>query len=187
MKGEKIIDKENFAYLKYLIDLRQETVNIEVSSCFEYVYPTEAMNWLCVILKYLQKNSEYFYKISKMDMSVLGSLIQKLEENEKWLNEFDGYIRYANKKLKKDKGWPENDVASVGLPREVLNITLEELVIFYKCLEILEKDYHYIKEQHGILWSIERYFKYIDNIKNMLNERLAYKVINEYTSRNLRG
>lgn len=164
--------------LRHLVDLNKTTVYIEVSSCFEYTYPTEGMDLLCHLLKYVQKHINE-WPFEKIDASVFNNLVKKVEDNKKYLYELDSYIKCANKKLKKDKGWPEKDIASVGLPKESFKITIEELIVFYKSLELFEEYYDKVKEEIFIAQSTKSYFKNIEAIKHMLEKRLAYAIINK--------
>lgn len=172
------MDDKYMVDLRHLVDLNKTTVYIEVSSCFEYKYPTEGMNILCHLLRYVQKhiNERLFENI---DASAFNNLVKKVEDNKNYLYELDRYIEFTNKKLKKDKGWDEDDCASVGLPKQSFEITIEELIAFYKSLELLEECYDKVKEEIIIAQSISNYLKDIEAIKGMLEKRLAYAIINK--------
>ncbi|NFN85940.1 hypothetical protein FDF31_03815 [Clostridium sporogenes] len=171
------MDDKYIVDLRHLVDLNKTKVYIEVSSCIEYDYPTEGMNRLYHLLSYIQNHINEL-PFEEINASVFNNLLKKIEDNKNYLYELDDYIQSANKNLKKDKGWTQDDAASVGLPRESFKITIEELIEFYKSLEQLERYYDIVKEEISIGHSINIYFKNIENIKNMLEERLAYAMVN---------
>ncbi|AUM88272.1 hypothetical protein [Clostridium botulinum] len=162
--------------LRHLVDLNKTKVYIEVSSCLEYEYPTEGMNWLYHLLSYVQNHINEF-QFKEIKASVFNNLLKKIEENKNYLYELDNYIEFANENFKKDKGWTQDNATSIGLPKASFKITIEELIEFYKSLEQLERYYDMLKEKISIGWTCNKYFKNIENIKNMLEKRLAFAMI----------
>lgn len=177
------MDKEYIEDLKHLIDISKTKVNIEVSNRFEYMHPIDVIKYFYPVIKHLRDNIERYEVVMKFDRKVLDSLVSKLENNKESLCELDRYINYANDKLKEDKGWTKNDCVQVGLPKEAFEVTVEELIVFYNCLELLESYYPYISKDIVIPWSIESHFKYMNDLKGMLEKRLAFAIIGAYAKR----
>jgi hypothetical protein len=174
--GGNIMDEKYLVDLRHLIDLNKGTVYINVASCFECQYPTEGMNALYSLLKHIDNNLDKF-EHKDINKSIFYSLIQKIDDNRKWLHELNEYILEANSKLKIDKGYSESDFAKVGIPHGSFDITLEELIVFYKILVILQESYEDIKGHIIYSWSISNYFRHIEAIKTMLEKRLMYAFI----------
>ena len=170
------MDEKYLVNLRHLIDLNKITVYIDIGSCFEYSHPTEGMNILCSLLKYVEQNLDDF-PFKDINKIVFKGFIKKIEHSKDCLYELDNYIKSASSKLKIDKGWTEHDAAKVGLPKDSFNITLEELIVFYYVLEKLQDSYQNIKENFIMLWNFTTYFKNIENIKTRLEKRLMYAVV----------
>ncbi|GCD13251.1 hypothetical protein [Clostridium tagluense] len=102
--------------LRHLIDLNKLNVYINISNCFEYDYPTDSMNYLCALLKYVRTNINdwCFNNIKDININIFDSLIKKVNKNKDWLYTLDDYIEYASDKLKSDKGWSKENLAKVG-------------------------------------------------------------------------
>lgn len=164
--------------LRHLIDLNKLTVYINLSDCCEYDYPTDLMNYLCSLLKYVKENINdlCFYDIKDINKNVFDSLIKKITKYKDWIYTLDDYISFANDKIKSDRGWPQNALSHIGLPNDSLQITLEELIIFYKVLENVQSSYNDIKENHLTYSNVYCYVMNIENIKTMLEKRLMYTI-----------
>jgi uncharacterized FlgJ-related protein len=142
----------------------------------EFQHPTYVMDNIYRLLNYANKNSICIPE--QIDISIFNNLLKKVEANKDYLHELNEYIQASNRKLKEHKGWKENDMSEVGIPRSSFRITLKELIVFYKVLEKLENCYDIIKNDIIIFWSAETYFNNIKTIKNMLEKRLAHAIIN---------
>lgn len=162
--------------LRNLIDLSRIKVYIEISNCIEYQHPIYVLDNLTNLLNCINRNSNCMPK--KINIDVFNSLLRKVEENKNYLHELDRYIEYSSKILKENNGWEKDDSAKVGIPRSSFQITLEELIVFYKVLEKLEKCYDIMKHDIIMLWPVETYYTSIKTIKDMLEKRLAHAIIN---------
>lgn len=161
--------------LRHLIDLNKTKVYIDISSCMQYSYPTEAMDDLVNLLVGMRQYISHTF--NQTDMNIFNDLLEKVKDNRDYLYELDEYICHCNKQLKKDKGWSEDDSASVGIPKSNFQITLEELIVFYNVLEEFEKNYNIIKPSITGLWGAKSYFYDVRAIKDTLQERLTYAIV----------
>lgn len=177
------MNKEYLTDLMHLIDISKTEVYINVSGCFGYTHPVEGMKIFCILLDYIEKHISDYWKYEKIDRNIFSSLVRKINSNKDKLQENDRYICYANKKLKEDKGWNEDVHVSVGLPKSAFIVILEELIVLYTVIELLEEDYCMITKNYTIMWSITNHFEYMRDIKEMLEKRLASAMINTYSRR----
>lgn len=170
------MDNKYLVDLRYLVDLSKIKVCIEISNCIEYENPLSVMDNLTRLLDFINNNQDYMPK--KININVFNSLLKKVKLNRDFVYELDTYINESSEKLKKDKGWDKTDLAKVGIPRSSFEITLQELIIFYKVLESLENCYNIIKDDTILFFGEATYFNNIKTIKNMLEKRLAYAILN---------
>jgi hypothetical protein len=172
------MDTKCMCDLRHLVDLSSAEVWVEISEHMdEYSRPIIGMDVLCNLFKWIKENSPGL-KFYKLEMRVFNSLLEKLEKNRDDIIELDRYIQEASDRLKEVKGYNQTDLTKVGIARKSFAITLEELINFYKGLEILEEEFEVINESTFILWSIGSYYKNIYTLKQMLERRLVHALIN---------
>jgi len=125
----------------------------------------------------------YTYIKESIDIDILKSLINKIEEYKEHLNYNDMLIKSMNEEYKKHYKISMDDMISpYAIPTSSFEVTLSELVIMYRVLEFCAEDCEVLKKYIFLPWSGSLYYYNIKQIQEYLNSRLGYALLNSISA-----
>lgn len=170
-------------------DFNEITVYIKLECDYEHPLETarNVYTLLNSVYKYFDSFIDNYFK-EAIDVNVLKSLTSKIEEYLKNLEYYQTLIESTKEEFKEHyKTSPEDDcvIAPYALPTAAAEITLSELVIMYRTLELCSKGCKQLRACTFLPWSKPDYYYKIKQIQEYLNLRLGYALMdpikrNEY-------
>lgn len=177
MWGDVIMFKNNK-------DFNKITVYITLECDSEH--PIDTVRNVLELINAVYKYFDSFYSTyikESIDIEILKSLINKIEEYKEHLNYNNMLIKSMNEEYKKHYEIPMDDIISpYAIPTSSFEVTLSELVIMYRALEFGIENRTELKTYIFLPWTGSLYYYNIKQIQEYLKSRLGYTLLNSISA-----
>lgn len=162
-------------------DFNEITVRIKLECDYEHPLDTARNVYALLnsVYKYFDRFSDNYFK-EAIDVNILKSLTNKMK---KYLNdlEYSEILIESTKKQYKEhyKILTEDGgvIAHYALPTSSVEITLSELVIMHRTLELCIQEVKELEQHIFLSWNEPNYYYSIKQIQKYLNSRLGYALM----------
>lgn len=162
-------------------DFNEITVRIKLECDYEHPLDTAKNVYALLnsVYKYFDMFSDNYFK-KAIDVNILKSLTNKIKEYLNDLEYYESLIESTKKQYKEHyKILTEDDgvIVSYALPTSSVEITLSELVIMYRTLELCIQEVKELEQHIFLSWNEPNYYYSIKQIQKYLNSRLGYALM----------